>query len=116
MQQEDQTHRTQVLTCLNLWFQITWTIISNHGCESPANAGSENIKHKINFLDSLRKKIHGTVNTKNLSLITFGSPKLEPTTPQNRTRVDKHSFCLTDIVAGSTIDFLPASKHDQTTE
>ena len=112
MQQEDQTHRTQVLTCLNLWSQITWTTISNHGCESPANASSENFKYKINYLESNL----GTFNTKNLSLITFGSPKLEPTTPQNRTSVDKHSFCLTDIVAGSTIDFLPASKHDQTTE
>ena len=57
MQQEDQTHRTQVLTCLNLWSQITWTIISNHGCESPANASSKDIKHKINLLQSLNDLI-----------------------------------------------------------
>ena len=46
--------------------------------------------------------------------ITFGSPKLDPTTPQKRTSADKH-WCWRDvIVAMSTIDFLPPSRPCQT--
>ena len=41
---------------------------------------------------------------------TLGSPKFEPTTPQKRTRAERHWCWREDIVAMSTIDFLPPSR------